>query len=95
MIDEKAERERDGFPDRLRKIVERAGDSLCTACESRLAKRHFTVGMRHLCWVCAKEIAYGVIPPGLPLQQFGGLSGPVDEDSNGGRSNAMRALEDS
>lgn len=93
-IDTMAE-DRDRFPDRLSRIVERAGSSICTACESKLNDHHFTVGMRHLCWTCAKEIAYGIVPTGLPLNSFGGRAGiQEDEDANGARSNAMRALED-
>lgn len=96
------EAEGDAYPDRLVLIREIAGESVCTACEAQMTKRHFRVVKRGdptlgriLCWVCAKEIAYGIVPQGLPLQSFGGRSAlPEDEDANGCRSNAMRSLED-
>lgn len=87
--------DRDAHPDRLKLIRMVKEPSLCTACEARLEKRHFEVGGRHLCWVCAKEIAYGIVPHGLPLQSFGGRTGLLeDEDANGARSDAMRAIEE-
>ena len=32
------------------------------------------VAKRIFSWTCAKELAYGIIPHGLPLQSFGGPS---------------------
>lgn len=84
-------------PDGLKNIREvLEGGLICTTCEAHLEQRHYRPvnSNRILCWTCAKEIVYGIVPPGLPLQSYGGRRTLEDEDANGCRSNAMRALED-
>lgn len=82
----------EGFP-KITRVKPLLAKRICTACSTWLTKEAFVVEKRVLCLACAKEVAYGVVPRGLPLQSFGGRGRPDADDDNPWGSNARRAAE--